>query len=134
LLGLFLYQDPVYCIFQWYDTARPLAAFASEVLETLGECSFLVVLLLMADGLGRGQSLATSKFYKHKLAFSALLLVLSLGMTLMAFPSVTGGSRSPLRESEAHHPTPPTNDSPPPRLHRPFPTQSASRAGRRCCK
>jgi hypothetical protein len=71
----------------------PTLAYVSEICEDVGEVSILLVLLLLADGLGRPrEALFSWKFLAPKLVFSISLTALLVSMATMAYPSVSGWS------------------------------------------
>lgn len=96
LFGLFCFQNPVYCVAQWYSDDINITgwtAYICELLTFVGQASIFTVFMFLADGI---RERTTFGFYFSKVAFGLLLMVLFVLLVTSNFPTLTGSHRSPL--------------------------------------
>jgi len=95
LLGLLCYQNPVYCVAQWYvinHQVHPWIAYMSSLVSIFGQVTIFTVFLLLSDGIVRA---TTWSFYFPKLAFGLTMIVVHIVLETLKFPSLYSTS-SPL--------------------------------------
>jgi len=88
LFGLLLFQNPVFCIAQWYVDVKNVTggvAYASAIVGFTGQTIIFTMFLLFADGLAKGM---TCGFYFPKLSFAVVMLVMYACMISINYPSI----------------------------------------------
>jgi len=94
LLGLMFFQNPIYCVAQWYVGYSKITgwtAYLSSLMTFAGQAIIFTVFLLLADGIASNNTLG---FYFPKISFGLLIFLMYALMISIDFPSIFDPERS----------------------------------------